>query len=180
MDDRSLADACRRGDRAAWDEFVSRYHKFILFAVRRQLRETNEALAQDIVQNVFMELLKENRKAWHRYDPKYRLTTWLGLVVLTQVDHATRGRKVAPLDDRAGELEAEVAPGTDARELIQKALPALTERERLIVALYYFDALGLKEIEAVTGVPANTAGSHLLRAREKLKSEIVKSAKSAQ
>ncbi len=180
MDDRTLADACRRGDRAAWDEFVSRYGKFITFAVRRQLREANESLVNDVVQNVFMELLKDDRKAWHRYDPKYRLTTWLGLVVLTQVDHATRGRKLAPIDDRTAELEAEVAPDTEAKELVQRAMPVLAERERLMIALFYIDGLGVKEIEAVTGVPANTVGSHLMRAREKLKAEIVKLTKSAQ
>jgi RNA polymerase sigma-70 factor (ECF subfamily) len=180
MDDRSLADGCRRGDRAAWDEFVTKYTRFITFAARRQLREANAHLLDDVVQNVFTELLKDNRKAWNRYDPKYRLTTWLGLVVLTQVDHATRGRKLQPVDDRIAELEAAVAPDSDAKELVQKAMPVLSERERMMIALYYTDGLGLKEIEAITGVPANTIGSHLLRAREKLKAEILRIGKAAQ
>jgi RNA polymerase sigma-70 factor (ECF subfamily) len=171
MDDRELADRCRRGDRAAWDELVTRYTKFVTFAARKQLRQPTEDLVQDVVQNVFIELLKDERKAWARYDPKYKLTTWLGLVVLTQVERATRGRKLQPMDDRMKELAGEVgaAPDEEAIDGVRRALSALSERERLMVLLYYQDGLGTKEIAATTGVPANTVASHLMRAREKLR-----------
>ncbi len=171
MDDRDLAEACRRGDRTAWDELVSRYTRFVTFAARRQLRNPTEELVADVVQNVFVELLKDERKAWGRYDPAYKLTTWLGLVVLTQVERATRGRKLQPLDDRINELAGEVGstPDEEAIAGVRRALSALTERERLMIILYYQDGLGTKEIAATTGVPANTVASHLMRAREKLR-----------
>lgn len=176
MDDRELAERCRRGDRAAWDEFVARYTRFLTYAVQKQLRSASETLVQDIVQNIYLELLKEDRKAWRRYNPKYRLTTWLGLVVQTQVDRALRGKKPVPLEDRMEELKSEVSAGPgDTAEVVRRALPVLSERERLMVALYYEDGLGTKEISSVTGVPANTVASHLLRAREKLRKEISKS-----
>lgn len=174
MDDRSLAEACRRGDRAAWDEFVSRYARFISYAARKLMRVPTEEEIQDVVQNVFLELLRENRRAWSRYDPRFRLTTWLGLVVRTQVDRALRGKKSAPWDDRIRELEADVgAAADDAREALRRAMGVLSERERLMVALYYEDGLAIKEIETVTGVPANTIGSHLLRARDKLRRSLL-------
>jgi len=165
MDDRSLAEACRRGDRAAWDEFVSQYTRFIAFAARRQVPDE---LVQDVVQNVFIELLKDGRKVWARYDPRFRITTWLGLIVMTQADRLRRGRKPPP--DRAPELAQEV--DCESIERVRGALSALSERERLMVALYYFDGLSTKEISATTGVPANTVASHLMRAREKLKEKL--------
>src|SRR5262245_37077278 len=158
MDDRGLAEGCRKGDRAAWDEFVSRYSRFIAFAARRQLRAPTDELVHDVVQNVFIELLKDGRKAWTRYDPQFRLTTWLGLVVSTQVDRATRGRKAQPLDDRVSELAAEIGsePDVETVERLRSRLGVLSERERLMITLYYVDGLGTKEIAATTGVPANT------------------------
>lgn len=176
MNDRELADGCRRGDREAWDEFVTRYTRFLTYAVQRQLRNASETLVQDIIQNIYLELLRENRKAFGRYNPKYRLTTWLGLLVQTQVERALRGKKPVPLDDRMEELRTEVATGpAETAEVVRRALPVLSERERLIVALYYEDGMGTKEISSITGVPANTVASHLLRAREKLRKEISKS-----
>jgi RNA polymerase sigma-70 factor (ECF subfamily) len=127
-----------------------------------------------VVQNVFIELLKDGRKAWARYDPRFRLTTWLGLVVATQVDRATRGRKLQPLEDRMNELAAEVgsAPDAEAVERLRATLSVLSDRERLMVSLYYLDGMGTKEIADTTGVPANTVASHLMRAREKLKKSL--------
>jgi RNA polymerase sigma-70 factor (ECF subfamily) len=168
-DDRSLAEGCRRGDRAAWDEFVARYARFIAYAVRRQMPSASEADVNDVVQNVFVELLKDDRKAWGRYDPKYRLTTWLGLVVLTQADRVTRARKPPPPPDRMQELTTEIAIPSEEVERLRAAMKTLGEKERLLLALYYQDGLGLKEIEKVTGIPAGTIGSHLFRARDKLK-----------
>jgi len=75
MDDRAIAEGCRRGHRAAWEEFVHRYTRFLTFAVRRQMRNPPEEVVNDVVQNIFLELLKDNGRAWARYDPKYRLTT---------------------------------------------------------------------------------------------------------
>jgi RNA polymerase sigma factor for flagellar operon FliA len=43
---------------------------------------------------------------------------------------------------------------SEIREMLTRAIEALPEMERLIVSLYYYDELTLKEIEAVLGVNA--------------------------
>lgn len=165
VDERAIAQGCARGDRAAWEEFLSRFARFIAFAARRFAGEA----ADEVSQNTYLALLKEGGRLWTKYDPAFRLTTFLGLIVRSQADRHRRRRR------EAGGLEIEIAadaPAPASDVPLERALEGLTARERLILRLHYDDGLAYKEIAAALRIPLNTVASHLLRARNKLKDAI--------
>jgi RNA polymerase sigma-70 factor (ECF subfamily) len=167
MTDRELADACRKGDREAWNTFVARFTRFIAFAARKYAGDS----ADEIVQNVFLALLKDDCKLWARYDPTYKITTWLGLLTRTQAD---RFRRSQPNEAKLLEEFAADVPKERALAPVLKGMQSLSPREQLLIRLFYEDGMTYKEIAEVTKMPVNTVGSHLLRARDTLKEAMAK------
>ncbi len=166
VDDRELAAACARGDRVAWEEFLGRYARFIAFAARRLAGDVG---ADEVVQNTYLALLRDQGGIFRRYDPSYRLTTYLGLIVRGQAERYRRAMKpAAPL----AEDPAAAPPPADPAVPLDDALQVLTPRERVLLKLHYEDGLAYKEIGAMLDLPVNTVGSHLLRARNKLKERL--------
>jgi RNA polymerase sigma factor for flagellar operon FliA len=97
-------------------------------------------------------------------------------------------QKMAPDDDDPADENNEPriryipdASGTDSslifrpseiRETLTRAIEALPEIERLIVSLYYYDELALKEIEAVLGINAACISQLHTRAVLRLRSKL--------
>lgn len=57
---------------------------------------------------------------------------------------------------------------------IKKALEALSEEQKLITILYYYDDYSIKEISNILDIPEGTAKSRLSKSREILKKELEK------
>src|SRR5215467_7278503 len=67
------------GNKGAWDGFVRRYSGLILSAVRGLVREGTEA--EDVLQEVFVRLCKDDVRMLQPYDPaRAGLSTWLTIV----------------------------------------------------------------------------------------------------
>jgi RNA polymerase sigma factor for flagellar operon FliA len=58
----------------------------------------------------------------------------------------------APNSNRAEESPEQHAEMEDLKKILGDAIDKLTEREKLVVTLYYFEELTLKEISAIMGV----------------------------
>ena len=52
------------------------------------------------------------------------------------------------------------------------AVKKLPEKYRVIIHLFYFEELSVKEISGLLGMKESTVKSHLFRAREKLKKNL--------
>src|SRR5215471_10938408 len=87
------------GNKAAWDGFVRRYAGLILSAVRTLVREGTEA--EDLMQEVFVRLCKDDFRLLKTYDPaRAGLSTWLTIVARSTARDSLRRRQlpVTPLD----------------------------------------------------------------------------------
>jgi RNA polymerase sigma factor for flagellar operon FliA len=67
-------------------------------------------------------------------------------------DHEDRGPGAASIKDENAEDPSAVFEGTEVKEILAGAIERLPEREKVVVALYYYEGLTLKEIGAVLGV----------------------------
>lgn len=76
-------------------------------------------------------------------------------------------RSLTPDDLPEPAAEAELPDDTPFR-----AVMALPEKYRQVVLLHYYQGLSLEEIARALGVPASTARSRLLRARDKLHQQL--------
>jgi RNA polymerase sigma-70 factor (ECF subfamily) len=200
VDDLCLVVACERGDQTAWDDLVERFATTVRSAARSAT--SNEDAAQELAQSIWAELhglrVREDGRPAGKlgyYSGRGSLAGWLRAVVaqLAVDQHRKQARLVQTeeendLDlltaDRENESRLSVsvespAKGVEnkyaARELktaLAKAITDLDVEDRLLVKLYYFDELKLREAGAVLGVHEATASRRLTRIHQELRNEV--------
>ena len=149
-----------------YDEHAQALYGFLAY------RTGNPALAEDLLADTFEKALRARR----RFDPRRGSTkSWLYSIALNTLrDHARR-REVA---DRAAERlqppeaveDAEESLGR--RDELSRALAALSEEEREVVALRYGADLTAPEIARLTGEKLTTVEGRLYRALRKLRERL--------
>jgi RNA polymerase sigma-70 factor (ECF subfamily) len=159
-DDRALAEA--------FDEFGPAVH-----AVARQVLG-NAAAAQDVVQEVFVELWCHPQ----RYDETLgTLRTYLTLVARHRAQDAVRSElrrsareerhvRMVPPPPRPSP-EEEVADA-DTASTVRDAVRSLPDDQRRAVELAYFDGLSYRDVARRIGIPEGTAKSRVRLALAKL------------
>lgn len=131
-------------------------------------RTMNRYDAEDITQEVFMKYMKhqdklqeeEYRKAW-----LIRVTINAAKSLLT----SAWNRKRVSMEEVEGMLEANAYQKGEADSGLLLEVAKLPDKYRIIVHLFYFEELSVKEISAVMRMKESTVKSHLFRARERLK-----------
>ncbi len=172
--------SCLQGDLEAWDRFCDRTAGVILAAIRRtagsQLDDPAMPDAEDLLQSVYLRLVKHECRLLASYDPaKASLVTWLTIVARSTTIDALRRRRLTThsLDgEHAPDPAAppETAPATPASPLDQVApLQVLTERQRLVLVLLFEDQRTVPEAAAILGVGEQTIRSTKHKAIERLR-----------
>ncbi len=188
-DEESLLERCRAGDTRAFQILVLRYQDRAYGLALRLLR--SEPDAEEVAQDAFVRAWKA--LADFRGDSAFR--TWLYRIVWRQsVDRAAilrtrRGREEsleAPgrADDRfGGKRGEERAPATailsaeepsraDASEW-ERLTEGLTEPQRAVVTLFYYEDMAVKDVARALEMPEGTVKTHLSRARGVLRERLV-------
>ena len=129
----------------------------------------NEADALDIVQEgAYKAILKCETLKNEQY-----AATWLYRIMLNEIFGFCRSRKVSPLEDEmaGGSLLMSYDNSAGCADEIDlyNALEKLSEEERRILQLRFFQGLRLDEVSDVMGIKLSTVKSKLYRAIEKLR-----------
>jgi len=166
--------ACLSGDKRAWEAFVERYASVIFAAVHRTIyrykSDQDSDLVRDVVQEVFVRLVKSDFRLLHSYDPaRSSITTWLTLVARsTAIDQLRKQRPAhAPLDSAAAALAAPAENGDSPELDIPQDL--LSPRQRLVLRLLFDEEMSVAEAAEVMGVEAQTVRSAKHKAIAKLR-----------
>jgi RNA polymerase sigma factor (sigma-70 family) len=160
--------ALTRGEKPAWDGFVRRYAGLIVSAVRAIARDGGDI--EDLVQEVFARLCKDDFRLLRTYDPaRAGLTTWLTIVARSTARDALRRHRpqVTPIDSVP---EAQLA--VEDRHIEPLKLPEglLSPRQKLVLSMIYDRDLEVAEIAAVLKVDPQTVRSTHHKAMLKLRS----------
>jgi RNA polymerase sigma-70 factor (ECF subfamily) len=180
-DDRLVVRAVLDGDRDAFRVLVDRELGGVVRAAARVLDDVAEA--EDVAQETFV-IAYRSLASWRADGP---FGAWLARIAIRlAVRRATKRREVPwaqPIQDadddeprlagRAASSDPEHAAvrGEEAR-LVRRAVAALDEPYREVVALRFFADRSLDEIATLTGRPLGTVKTHLRRGLIRLRGGI--------
>lgn len=177
MDDSaSLLAQCRQGDESALTELVRQFQERVFRLAYRVVGDA--ALAQEATALTFL-------KIWTKagqWRGETGADTWIYRIAVRTVLDTRRGQRrwwqrwAAPLpetlaDHRAGPL-AQLTRSEEEAERdrkVQEALGHLSETERALIHLYYFENRSLAELEAILGDDRSVLKTRLARARQRLR-----------
>jgi RNA polymerase sigma factor (sigma-70 family) len=130
---------------------------------------------------VFLALVRRDRLLLRRYDPAFRVSTYLGVICRTEVArHARRASRGGVGLEEPGSVPAAAGAASsplealgeaergEAAARIRGALATLDERDRLLLSLRYLEGLDYRAIGAALGLKADSVGQLLHRAKERL------------
>ena len=175
--DLRLIDAYRAGRREAFDELVQSYDQH----VRRILAQLSvqSGDVEDLAQEVFLRIFRN----LHRFRGQSSFYTWLYRITVNVFFDHNKKRKRA--DVRLARLQSALVDVTNIRhdgedpyfacynaltqDEFSKAIDALPEAFRTVVAMREVEDLSYEEIAVQTGISIGTVRSRLSRARARLK-----------
>lgn len=127
----------------------------------------NEADALDIVQEgAYKAILKADTLRSREH-----AAAWIYRIMLNEIHGFLRSRKVFASEDLYGEADPEYCSDVCCADEIdlKNAIKKLSDEERTILELRYFQGLKLEEISRDMGINLNTLKSKLYRTIEKLR-----------
>jgi RNA polymerase sigma-70 factor, ECF subfamily len=174
----NLVARAQGGDDNAFEELVRRYEKPI-YQLAIKVIDDAEA-AEDIAVEAFTEAYRD----LSQFSGGSAFFTWLYRIALHLCFRYLQRQRKQPEDDYPlHELEAlgETAAADETlqrvlsnarREALIRCLGRLTEQQRMVLFLFYFEGYTYLEISGALGIPASTAKSHVRRGTTQLRKEV--------
>lgn len=161
------------GDKESLGVLVTRYQQ-TLYGLLVHVTGGDGSLAEDLFQEAFVRAVRGAKT----FDRNRSFRSWITAIALNLVRDEVRKRKLRgeiPLEGGAEEQAAvgdqppESAEQKDEAARIQVALSELTDKEKEIVLLHFYQSLTLGEAAEVLNVPLGTVKSRLHGALVRLK-----------
>src|SRR5436305_3546466 len=200
-DELLLVAACERGDEAAWNEWMGQCRAAVLSGARASSGGEAEAeeLADTVWAELYGLRARGDGSPAGKlayYSGCGSLGGWLRAVVgqlaidrhrrtsrLVQTEEASEFDRAAAESNETDGWRAAAAPDPESalaehesaravEEALARALGTLDAEDRLLVKLYYFDGLRLKEAGAVLGVHEATASRRLTRLHAEIRRRV--------
>jgi RNA polymerase sigma-70 factor, ECF subfamily len=180
--DEELVSRLQAGHTEALAILFERHSALVFRNARRVLR--NQAEAEDLVQQVFFDLLRSA----HNYDPeKGDFRTWLLMLAYCRTVNRWRQLQASHYYDSTNVedllpeiLQAAQQPfpfhGAEAACLVSQALEMIQPRQRRTIELIYYEGLTAEEVAERTGESAPAVRHNLYRGLAKLRSVIQQAA----
>lgn len=152
-------------DKTCFTDAVERYQDMVYRVALHALGSPQDA--DDAVQEVFLRLYTASRPL----EGEEHLRRWLLRVTVNYCRDVLRSpwrRRRVPLD----RLPAEPVFRAPEQQALYQTVLALPERYRMVLVLFYYEELTVKEIAALLGVEVSTVTTRLSRARAKLKQQL--------
>jgi RNA polymerase sigma-70 factor (ECF subfamily) len=179
--DRNLLKQCLSQHPGAWQDFVDRFIGLFVHVVRHTAHvrsvPVDDADVEDLCSEVFLTLLADDFAVLRAFRGDCSLATYLTViarrVVVREITKRRRAQALGHVDAHHSTLNAADADSPMARienrEEVAAMLEGLPDREATIIRQFHLDGKTYREISSELGVPENTIGPTLSRARDRLK-----------
>jgi len=162
-----LARRARRGDAAAFDELVLRFHRPVHRFCWRLLRSPD---AEDLAQDTFVRAFVH----FERFDPERPVLPWLIAIARRLCVDVLRRRTM--MNNVEVSVTSPPAPGPEGEASLReqlsrldRALADLDEGPREAIVLFHIEEMSYRDIAAALEVPIGTVMTWLHRGRARLK-----------
>jgi RNA polymerase sigma-70 factor, ECF subfamily len=180
--DRNLLDRCLQRKPRAWEDFVDRFLGLVVHVVNHTARARSIRLAgadrDDLCADVFLAIIKNDFALLRNFRGKSSLATYLTVVARRIVVHELLARmSAAQLVEGLSTHAAQGVPDPHAsaedrlsdREEVARLLGGLRGTEAQVMRMYHLDGKTYHEISEAVGMPENSIGPILTRARNKMR-----------
>ena len=177
--DRNLLERCLKRKPRAWEDFVDRFLGLVLHVIKHTAQARGIRLSpqdrDDLCAEVFLHLLKDDFAILRHFRGQASLATYLTVVARRII--VRRLLAMQSQSTLSHNLPSEPAASTPPpetrlanREEAQRLLSQLDGVEAEVVRLFHLEGKSYQEISQATGIPENSIGPILSRARAKLRS----------
>jgi len=178
--DRQLIDRCLGKEPGAWNDFVDRYMGLIYHVIHHVSHARSVVLSsadiEDLAADVFLAIVDDDYATLRRFKGTSSLPTYLTVIarrvcvreVVKRAREAELGHTHAHRSVVSDEGSSEVEAIASAEE-VHRMLEALSGREAEVVKLYHLKYLNYRQIGKQLGIPENSVGPILAKARKKLR-----------
>lgn len=180
--DRNLLDRCLAKKPRAWEDFVDRFMGLVVHVTNhsaqcRSIRLTPED-REDLCAEVFLAIIKDDYAVLRNFRRQSSLATYLTVIARRVVVRSLLGKKSASRLAHTAPQVAAVGAGSGAsdgerrvedREEVERLLEELDGPEAEVVRMYHLEGKSYQEISSAVGMPENSVGPTLSRAREKMR-----------
>jgi RNA polymerase sigma-70 factor, ECF subfamily len=184
--DRQLLQRCLAHKSGAWNDFVDRFLGLIYHVIAHTAHLRSHPLrpedTEDLAAEILLQIVNNDYAVLRQFKGNSSLATYLTVIArricVHELARRAAAREVQP-DADGRDLEkapAEDMPraelGLESLEEVARLLKKLPSREREVVRLYYLEGRTYEEISTELGIPVNTIGPVLSRARKKLRQDV--------
>jgi RNA polymerase sigma-70 factor, ECF subfamily len=182
--DRNLLERCLERKPRAWEDFVDRYVGLVLHVIghcaqARSLRLSIED-RDDLCAEIFLQVVKGDYALLRQFRGQSSLATYLTVVTRRIAVRRLLQQRSRAQSEGAGQAlmttVADTAPLPEQRvsdtEEVQRLLDGLSPTEAQVVRLFHLEGSSYQEISVAIGVPENSIGPILSRARSKLRDSV--------
>ena len=167
-DDRAAVEACRRGEREAFDHLVERYQRHVYRLCYRYVNNHHDA--NDMAQEAFLKAYR----ALGRFRGDSSFSTWLYRIAVNTCLSFRAGRR--PEGSELPEALPDPSPGAadrlerdDQSRRVREAVSRLPEKQRATLILKIYHDLTHEEVAQILGSSVGTVKANLFHALANLK-----------
>jgi RNA polymerase sigma-70 factor, ECF subfamily len=164
------------GENHFFEQIVILYQDMVFTLALRVIKNREEA--EEIAQDVFIKVFKSLKS----FNQKSKLSTWIYRItyntsinryksqkkrmLTTEIDNKTEF-SMGSIPDANYEISTQ-----EKRQIINNAILNLSETEKIIITLYYYDDLPVNEIAQIVGITSQNVKVKLFRSRQKLYADL--------
>ncbi len=179
-DDRRLLVRVKNGDQAAFAELYDRYSPLVFSLVVRIVKETAEA--EDVLQEIFFTIWN---KATLFNEEKGSVYTWIVTIARRKAIDRLRSKELVNRGERMDEELVGAIPdaaymanplnaaiGTEYEAMLRSAMALLSNQQRTVIELSYYEGYTQEQISKRLNVPLGTVKTRMRQGLMKLRENL--------
>lgn len=173
--DRDLLKRCVAAEPGGWNDFVDRFLGLFHHVIQHTAQARSAGLSRpdidDFCAEIFLTILANDYAVLKHFKGHASLATYLAVIARRVTVRELMKRRTVSSNGRLADIqiEAKDQQRIESREEVQRMLDGLPEQEAQIVRQYHLEGRSYREISRGLGIPENSIGPALSRARDRIR-----------